>query len=473
MSHPRFPRAAAALLAVAALSGVAAVPVAAAPYEQVNRATGAFGGSPLFGVTPRPTALGDVGRYAGWEEVRTDSPGGLTDTAGFVRDIQSNTTFTYGGGVRRVYSLDRAERRVLLLRTRAGQQQVVALPVADGAPLVVAQFPTTARMPEAALSGDGRKVVLSHESFGTRVYDLTGGVVRLQRTVSSRWLAAIGPRAVSDDASVITGFDPNTAESVLFARGTTRVIDAVLPAVVDPRGTSAAWTSPRGVTVRTLATGVERSWALPDGVFAESGYGALWLADGGAKVAVGAPGYLDPLPWRSARMLTTTTGAWAPFGDRFGASLPADLTPAPISASGRFALTPGRQIILTDLTNRHIVGANEGLAAAAYLQGGSFVSTCAEPATFSLGLLQPVPFVAAPVKAVVTAKVGATTIASGTITNALPYGSFQLPDDRTGWIVSGDYDARGADVTLTVTVTDGSGRVLTETWTEPDPFCGG
>ncbi len=474
MSHRRCGRAIGALFASAVLGAAVAAPAVAAPYEQINRASGAFGGSPLFGVTARPTALGDVGRYAGWEDVQQNSPGGLLDTAGYVRDIQSNTTYTYGGGVRRVFSIDRAERRVLLLRTRSGKQQIVAQPIAGGAPLLVAEFPEAARMPAAALSGDGRKVVVSQETVGTRVFDLTGGVVRLQRVVSPRFLDQLGPRAVSDDASVITGFDPNVAEQVLFARGTTRVIDAVRPAVVDPRGTSVAWTSPRGVTVRTLAAGTERSWPLPGGVSAESGYGALWVADGGVQVVVGAPSYLDPAPWRSAQVLTTAPGTWAPFAGRFGSSLPADLSPAPISASGRLALTTGRRaVVLTNLTNGHLVGANEGLAPAAYVEGGSSVSVCSEPATLFFALQQPLPFVPAPAKAVLTATVGATTVASGTITNALPYGSFQLPEDPTGWVVTGEYDARGPEIKLTATVTDGAGRVLTESWTEPDPFCGG
>lgn len=462
-----------AVCAIAALALPASA--AASPYEQINRDTGAFT-SPSPWQPSAGTAVGDVGRYAGFQK-STFNGLDYTQTA-FVRDIQTNTTIDYGGGVQRVYGLDRQEQRALILRTRSGQQQVAVVPIAGGTPIIVAQFATTLDAPNAVISGDGRKVVVSQRANGTTVYDLTGGTARVIRRFPALGWLAFPPRAIDDTATTIVAFDENTTGMVIL-RGASEQ-DLPVPgyeggAAVDSTGTALAYSTYNALVLRNFATGSERRWSLPD----DGSLSVLWLGDRGSKIAL-APSYLSygsgaqsftPAP-------TGTGGTWARFGDRFAGSLGVGPNTTPISANGRFALVGGPGIAqpaisLADLTGAHIVGANEGLGASAYLRAGSFVSTCSEPATFSVSMIS-YPYAPAPAKAVVSVKVSGRVIAGGTITHAAPSNYGQPLPDEPGWKVEGTYIPQGTGpVQLTATVTDGSGRVLTGTWSEPEEYCAG
>lgn len=478
---PRTRRLALAVLAVAAATSALPSWAAAAPYEQINRTSGANGTSPLWGYASRGTAVGDLGRYAGWE----DTPSGVATptTQGYVRDIVLNTTYTYGGGVQRVYGFDRAETRALLLRTRSGKRQVVVVPIAGGAPLIVAEFSDPAqRTPEAALSGDGRKVVVSAEGYGTKVFALTGGTVRLSRVLSATtWIDRFGSRAISDDGGVVLGYDANVGRWWIWGRsGGQRELWGAQGAAVDPIGTTAAWVnqSEHRLIIRNLLTGADRSYPVNP---TSEGPSVLWIAPGGTSLVL-AQEYYDTSGvgpagaqrWSPGAGQTSTS---TPFGSRFSSVIRGGYDPTLISADGRFLLTGGsggKPIALMSSSASHIVGANEGFSASAYLLAGSFVETCGVPAKFQVGLVQPQPFVPKPVKAVLTARVDGRVIASGTISKAIAYGQvgYPLPEGEPGWLVEGDYDAAtGGDVSLTATVTDGSGRTTTESWVEPDQYC--
>ncbi len=463
--------------AAAAAAAISAAPAGAAPYEQVNRATGANGDAPLQGWSFVATAVGDVGRYAGFER-RANVPdaAGAFEFQGLVRDIQTNTTYNYGGGVQRIFGIDRAERRALILRTRSGQQQVVAVPIAGGAPLIIATFPADGFWPEAVLSGDGRKVVVSRSGFGTKLFDLTGGVTRLVRQLSTRAFDRFTARAVDDTASAVVGYDDEAHETVLLRGGTERVLfgGEQTAAAVDPSGTSVAWAAMTAggvneVTLRTLASGVERRFRVPNEI---GGPAVAWVAAGGAKVAVAGSGYFEN---SGAQAVTTATGAWAKFGDRFASTLAGGATATPVSATGRFALpavsTYGGALTLVNLSGQHIVGANEGFAPSANFVAGTEVALCTQPATFTIGLIQPAVFAPAPKKAVVTAKADGAPFLSGTLTAALPWYAylFRLPEDPAS-VLTGTYPAPYSvgDIQLTVTLTDGAGRVTTNNWTYSD-----
>lgn len=463
------------------IPALTAAPATAAPYEQVNRATGAQGATDLWSYRYKGTAVGDIGRYAGWERELALNPGpGPALPEGFVRDIQTNTTYDYGGGVRRIYSIDRAETRVLLLRHRSGQREVAAVPITGGTPIVIARFAQGGPLPEAALSGDGRKAVVSAEGFGTKVFDLTGGVATLQRTVTSRTFYRFGPRAVNDDASVIIGADSQSGNSFYVYRGTVEFrLNAARAAALDAAGTTVAWVeqnnTPGTLVVRNLAAGTERRKQLEYGQPTE---GVVWVAPGGSKVVIAPEGYVSDGGAKAYTFAANGTATWARFGGRYASSISSNEVgwTTHISANGRFALTRESlttAITLFDLTDTHIVGANEGFSASSYLRAGSFVSECTTPTEFYVSMGSPTPFAAAPTKAVITAKVDGQVIASGTLTTAVPYGYYgPLPENGTV-LIRGDYGpaATSGEVQLTATVTDGAGRVLTESWTEPDFSC--
>lgn len=468
------PRALAVIASAIAAAALLPSLASASPYEQVNRATGPLGASSPWEVADG-TAVGDVGRYAGFTK-RVWNGLDYTPVAA-VRDIQTNTTIDYGGNVQAVFSFDRAEQRALILRTRAGQQQVVAVPIGGvGTPIIVSQEPVSTTPQVAVLSGDGRKAIVASRTTGTTVYDLTGGVVHAIRSYPTLQNVAFPPRAVNDLGTVFVAEDQDTSQLVLV-RGTTKTVltgaGYEASAAIDPSGTTLAWSSFDTLYLRNLATSSERHWPLltPDA----GNPGVAWVADGGSKVIV-APRNISPNSVARSFVPGTTTasaGTWARFGDRFATTLLID----PISESGRFAVVGGSGtgqpgVSLVDLTGAHIVGANEGLAPAAYIRAGSFVQTCNTPADFGVGMIA-VPYAPAPVKAVVTAKVDGAVIATGTITHALPSDSpGPPPEGEAGWTVSGSYIPGGhGPVKLTATVTDGSGRVLTDAWTEPDEYC--
>lgn len=479
------PRPARALAVAGALwVAVAAAPAVstASPYEQVNRATGAAGGSPLWGVRDQGTAVGDLGRYAGWERWSS----GSEVPQGFVRDIVLNRTLDYGGNVQRVYGFDRFEQRALILRTRAGQRQVVVVPIAGGAPIVIAQFPVGGRLPEAALSGDGRVAVVSTEGWGTKAFNLTGGVARLTRTLTTKYFERFPARGISDSGSVVLGYDPNeTSSLIVYRNGVEGVLAGrATTGAVSADGSTVAWVATRDdgyyeLNLRNLAAGTQRSFPLPAND-PRGGAEAGWVANGGAKTVVGyaSNGYVEAQEFTPG---VGATGTWTRFGaPRYSPSVQGELQSTPLSANRRFAVTGpnqlSRAVALFDTTGAHIIGANEGFSAASYIRAGSFVSTCDQPTEFYVSLGQPTTYAPHPVKAVVTVKVDGQTVASGTLTKSISYGYYgPLPEDDPALLIRAEYGpaATAGDVQLTASVTDAAGRVLTETWSEPDLDCAG
>lgn len=450
-----------ALLASAlALSGTAT----AAPYEQVDRAAGAFGDAPLFGSTPRGVAVGDVGRYAGFEVTPRIPRVGDGTRSGFVRDIQTNTTIDYGGGVRRIYGIDRAEKRALILRTRNGKFQVVAVPIAGGAPIIVSERAISEIEPEAALSGDGRKVVLS-DSSRTGLYDLTGGTATYTDSLGYDSLS-FSPNSLSDTASVIVARMRNSNDWVrILTFGGNRfpvAIPGATSARVDAAGTTIAYTVGQQLAIQDFRAQTERRVPLAWNV-----NGVLWVGDRGAKVVVGREGY-NTAP---AKSFTPATNTWSAYGDRFARWIFGDSwEPTPISPNGRFVLFRSGGIVLADATGAHITGANEGLAASAYIRGGTTVERCSDPATFAVAMVAP-NFAPAPTKAVVTVKLGGTVIGSGTLTQSVPSDYPYAGGEGPEWLVEGEYPSTSTgDVTISATVTDGAGRTLNGTWTVPDEY---
>ena len=438
----------------------------AAPYEQVDRAAGAFGDAPLFGVTPRGVAVGDVGRYAGFEVTPRIPRVGEGTRSGFVRDIQSNTTIDYGGGVRRIYGIDRAEKRALILRTRSGKFQVVAVPIAGGAPIIVTERAIGDIEPEAALSGDGRKVVVS-ESYGTSLYDLTGGTATYTDNLGYQALS-FGPNALSDTASVIVARVRNSSDWVrILTYGGNRFptpIPGATTARVDAAGTTIAYTVGQQLAIQDFRAQTERRVPL-----VPNADGVVWVADRGAKVLLGRTSYSSA----PAKAFSPATSAWSNYGDeRFTRWISGEVWEStPISPNGRFALIRGGlPVVLADLTGAHITGANDGLAASAYVLAGTTVERCTDPAVAAVRMVAP-RYAPAPSRAEVTVKLGGTVIGTGTLTqSSAPEYPF-YGEDGPEWLVAAEYPSTSSEpVTVSVTVTDGAGRRLNGTWTVPDEY---
>lgn len=464
---PSFRRAAFAGAVVTACLAMAGNAVAA-PYEQVDRAGGAFADAPLLGASAQPAAVGDLGRYAGFNR-SVSVPNGDPRIEGYVRDIQTNTTIDYGGGVRRIYGIDRAEKRALILRTRSGKFQVVVVPIAGGAPIIVLERAISPIEPEAALTGDGRKVAVS-ETYGSWLIDVTGGTPTVAATLTHGGLY-FTPNGLSDTGSVVVARSRDGGGWVrIRTTGTDtmpRPLADVVTAAVDAAGTTVAYATWEQVVIQNLTAKTEQRAPLPWNVG-----GVLWVGDRGSKVVVGkSGGYATP-----ARTFTPATGAWANYGERFARWISGDSwNPTPISANGRFALFGGygmgSPVVLADTTGAHITGANEGLAAAAYLRTGIAVERCTEPAEFSLQMIAP-NYAPAPTKAEITVKLGTTVVAAGTLTQSTPSDVYEPLGEGPDWIVEGTFpSASTAELVVTAKVTDGAGRVLTGTWPWPHDTC--
>lgn len=482
MSPVRIParRAVACAATLTATLALGATSVSAAPYEQINRESGAQGVSEPGKYQYFGTAVGDVGRYAGFERLLSvRQPGDLPE--GFVRDIQSNTTLDYGGGVRRVYAIDRAEKRVLLLRTRNGMRQIAVVPIAGGAPIIVTEFPAGGVLPEATLSGDGKKVVISREGFGTRVYDLTGGVVGEPLWLNFKVTERFAPRGISDDGgTVIAASSLGSGQSVYRTNsGEVELPDSASAAAVDATGTTVAWIEPGNnpvLVTRSLTTGVERR--VP-AIYPSSVGAVLWVGQGGSRVVVAPPNYDGPF---SGALAYTPgpglDGTWAKYGGRFASSILSgwDGFPTVLSPSGRFGVNRGAPglgtvISLFDTTGTHIVGANEPFDPSAFIRANQVpIGDCPQPVRLTASLSQPTPFATMPTKAVITAKRNGVVFASGTLTKAQAFGYLGTPaaDEK----VTGLFSRQGAStIELTATITDGEGRVVTGTTTSTYPSC--
>lgn len=464
-------RARALAVASAAVSAalLAPSPLSAAPYEQVDREAGVFGDAPLFGSLPRGVALGDVGRYAGFERTPYDDDGVEGPSSGFVRDIVSNTTIDYGGGVRRIYGIDRAERRALILRTRGGKFQVVVVPIAGGAPIVVFERGINEYEPTAALSGDGRKAVVSDTS-GTWLYDLTGGTATYVLTLSYKKVT-LYPNGVSDTASVIVAREYDSGDWYLLRSTGTETypvkIVGASSARVDALGTTIAYTTGQLLAVQNIKAKTEQRVPLAWNVD-----GVLWVGERGSKVVIGrsSSNYASP-----AKAYTPATNSWGDYGDRFARWINGDSwNSTPISANGRFALFGGfwggAPVVLADTTGAHIPGANDGLAASAYIRASHVVERCTDPAEFGVRLVSP-NYSPAPVKAVVTVKLDGVVVGSGTITRSQP-SDYPYPlGEGPEWSVEGSYPSTiDGELTVSATVTDAAGRQLSGTWRFPDDY---
>lgn len=500
--HPPHRRTAALAAAgsLAALALAGASPSVAAPWEQVSRADSPNGGSLPHRAQYQPKAVGDLGRYVGYaraaEWTTFQGPpveiNDVRNNTAWIRDVQTDVNLDFGGGLRRVFGISRDERVALIGRYRNGRSQIVLQPLPSGQPSVIEEFNgsvfvPTRSWPTAQLSGDGLTAVISTESLNPPLLHATGTYVLkngIERRVSPDPFRLASKRAVSDDgrvflgASAVTPGGPN-----LWGPDFTRTVSGGRP-VLSGNGRWAAWWSYEPYVgpwahVLDVQTGQQRKFAIPPtGPDAEYSLVVNWISPDGSKLTVVPSARTTQAA--KALQLTIATGQWSPFAPRFGRSLTASsdeqYTQSRESVNGRFAAVPSatNQVSLVDLTEQHIVGANQGLSAASYVSVAARLFDCPVTADVTVRLAKPDFWAPSPQSATIKVTQGATVLAEKTLTDpAAP-----LLYATEGWLtptpvpangLNVPFDPAGAAVKVAATVTDDQGRVVSETWTaQPD-----
>lgn len=469
----RAPRGArlAAFVAGAALALPAAA--SAVPYEQVSRADGAQGSSAI-GTMSFPAAVGDVGRYVGYDGAVLARLGNIAN----VRDVRLDKNVNYGGGIKRVYGFDRAETRALLGRTRSGRAEVVAVPIAGGTAKVIASYPVGNEFnnpfPEARISGNGRKALISDDA-GLRLIEIATGTSKtLAPSIppyAGRW--NLSPTSLSDDGGVVVGHDIGAGTSTIF-NGAQKLVIATGPAILASSGRYAAWTDPfdpsvGDVVVRDLKTGTQKRFPLPS---TDGGRLVRWVSADGTKVVLG---HGDQFTQGESVAVNTTTGVFSPFGGRLGGDFGgygqwgdwsiSGYHGALIAPGGRFAVVQSGwgQATLVDLTGTHIVGANDAVSPSNYFYPNAIgPNQCDGPTSTIYGVFSVAEdWLPKASKLVVTYKAGGTVIATDTLTSPLPFHWFP-GYDIPGSAAAHTFPSSAKSVNVTLKLTDDQGRVSTE-----------
>lgn len=366
-------RPAVALCALALAAPTAAV---AAPYEQVSRATGAAGAS-IMRSTGSPVALGDIGKYAGYQ----------AGSRSFLRDIRTNVTTDLGWSTEvSVIGFDRSETFALLLRQDSEGARLTALPLPAGSSAERTVYSAPPRALDATntrLSSDGSTVVFNDAAAKElRSMDVASGAVTTLSTDYPQYGWSVREFSVSANGRRVLGYDDATASTTIFTRTASGVTAEPTPI--------GGMLSPDGSAVVRIDSLNNAFWVVRDPVGpapwtttpftppapspGAAGLTPRWLSPTGSVLVIArsAPDAYNAYP---PFALNTTTGTTGPFGGRFRESIAG--TPGTsthgygegtlISPSGRMALLPvSGQIVLADLTGTHIIGANEPLSADVY-----------------------------------------------------------------------------------------------------------
>lgn len=352
---PRFRK---ALVVTATLGAVLpSSAVAGQSYEQVSRTSGPYE-TALVADSSSASAVGDVGRFAGFRATFPDGQSGA-----FVRDIRSNLTTQPGGAAtKQIWGFDRAETKALIAREIGGKVELRIAPLVGGGTSKLIYSTTGAYYYglQAALSGDGSTVVAS-DWFAGRVVKInvaTGAVTQLQttdRTNANAW--ELGPQSISDDGkTVVIGrpyLDAAGKRGGRLYRDGFPVVELGEPAVLSPDGSTVAYAAPYDpnltyrVVVRKTATGATKTWATDD-------WGQPWISSDGAKLAISQSGRVFELD--------TATGVVGAPGPSIGFGYTGLRSP-----SGRFSLGS----VLIDTTGADLLGASDPVSADFYLKLGA------------------------------------------------------------------------------------------------------
>lgn len=460
-----------ALAATAALA-LSVSCASAASYDQVDRGNGSVGASPFFPGQSHPVLTSDSGRRSWFS---TTVAFAAPDFSALfppvsVRDVVTDRTTSLAlDGDSRIVGMDAAERTLLLQRIAYEGETLTSAfftrPVGGGPERIVSDGKPAA---SAAISGDGRSIVLSSPDEGTRILTLATGA---SRTVGPQFVP-LGRFSVSDDASVIGG------PGGYYVGGAFTEVPHSL--VVSPNGSTVAWieaapaSDARTIHARAITTGAELEKALP-------GYPTIqWISPDGGRVV-----YADPqasvYSETRAGSFDTRTAETKPFSDAYGPFIggnvledPSDRPAAVISRNGRFATInyAGGRSALVDLDGRTLPGGGDPLSASSYVQP-SVSRFCVEPGEaddFSyvlLALTRPAPWAPKPLAATVAVQFDGRVAKSALLTK--PYDDANPTDPRGSvWL---KLPTTVKSVSYRVTVLDARGRVVTGTGAQSPKDC--
>lgn len=473
----------AALLGALGLAASSA-PAAAATYDQVDRPTGAASDSPFLPSQSQPVLTSDSGRTSYFTQasfLSYDLEKPFPDTQ--VRDVVNNRTAALGlGGTQKVVGFDAAEKTHLIERYEPtlSSHSYLLKPVAGGP---ASPIPGSELASDAALSGNGKFVVLTGETIGTRVLTIATGAVRQVGTQ----VLELNRYSVSDDASVIAGTYENSSASDYsrggYYRGST-FTTVQTPAIVSPNAATVAWVkvSPSydtyDVVARRLSTGADVVSRAKDHSSAQ----LQWISpDGGKVVYAGTEANANYS--KSALAVDTRTGAQTPFGGSYGSYLGGDeiagTNPpfAVISRSGRYATVTyqGSHAALVDLTDRTLPGGGDPLSASSYFR--PWISRDC-PQSYDLPgdpdnsgiyfqLLQPASFAPRPLVATVSVAFDGKVVKTATLTKV--YVDGEAPTPKSGFGLGLPQTVKA--VTFRTSVVDARGRVVTGNQTQQVRAC--
>lgn len=464
---------------ITALAAASLLPAGAhaASYEQVTRATGLNGlADPALQNSAR--AVGDSGRYAGFETFRNYNEG----PKGFVRDIQTNTTWQPAGpGTRHIWGFDRAETMVLAERNVNNVLELVVVPLAGGPERVVYRDATPSSdlwgrfLDGAAISGDGSTVVVANFTDIRKITVATGvtKVLEQAKAPDSQWTWQVGTHAISDDGSTVvlnrSSHNGDADAGKVYKNGTVRpfpgrpIISADGSTIAYIAQTAPEQITPTTLVVRKLAQAQGQAFALPIAAGAASWFTIAphWISADGGRVAVGTSAFsggADPLP--EAQQVTVSTGGWSTFGGRFASSIRGNAGAWPlVGPSGRYALLPvGAQIGLVDLSGGTLAGGGDAWSADVFIETSGYYSCKGSQSTTwpylwgvkysvrrRVKLRQPVSWIPLPKSAGVRISIDGLQVAAGTI--------------ALGQTLYGGREIISSSTRSDVTVTDGLGRV--------------
>lgn len=443
-------------------SAVLAPMAHAESYEQISRASGTIG----FGAINAPAFPGpasDTGLFGIYQQPDV-TLGDQNTYRSLGRNVVSNRTSRFASG--RLFAMDRAETTALTYvldppNTRFYVQRLTGGPATEVA--------TLSGGGSAALSGDGKTVVIADYDGGTSRYDIETGTTT---PVTSSFLG-IDRFSVSDDAKVVAGFalDRNGIKPIGAIRTGGARIEVSGRAYVSPNGKTVFYLEEAAgqLVTRDVATGTETRTAIP----ATLGRlpNIMWISPDGTQVALspstdsastdGAP------PTAAAQAFHTDTGRWYRFGGAYakylydgGSGLGGRFQ---ISRNGRFATLEFNEQVALVTFGATLTGGGDPLSPAAYF-GGSGPLRCSGAGFFGAYLAQPAPWIRKPRTASVRVLADGALVQEGTTTTSSVPGTAEAVD---GPAFGAEFAPTVENVSVQWTVVDGLGRTYRESYSGP------
>ena len=463
-------RAAVPAVAISAIALSGAAPAVAGSYEQVSRATGAQGAA-AFTHYAQPLGVTDGGRYALFLDRWRNAP----NTPLLLRDIVANTTTKLAQlpAYTQVFNLDKAQATMLLREDNA-----ITLRSTAGAKLrTIATVDPDAYPVNAALSGNGKVVVVNEGDKGIVWYDAATGAVTRKLERSDLKLSG---QPISDDGSVIAG-EQGTGGFGFYLKGNGEPIDTQWGSIVSGDGSTVVsigvWNG-NDIDVIDTADGSKRTfpaarnddWPKP-----------IALASDGSTLVTGSNGGPD----RPANQLNLATGAWTVFGGAFTGNIRGDLLGptgrlTAFSPNGKSALLGyggsffPAQLAVVNLAGGDLPGDQEPVSASSYVYVEQPTAyNCATGGTDQInGIVErPAAWLPKPLITQVRVAIDGKTALNKITTKPWDRSTTPYPAE-TDWLKVPFNGATAKKITFSATTLDARGQIATSSETTA-PICEG